>query len=253
MRTTTTRKHSNTDSKTSPIDVDYIKIPKDFKSLHELKELVNNYGLVRRFVAALNDYQKLYVDSYLMTAEEVLAYIPVVQYDEYSVRVREKDLRKYVTYRFGEKSPIYQSLDNYLSSVDVQKDDKVFLVDTVNKFVDACFWAIDPTVFDERAKVQLNGPAKLLLGEGTFRKQVPDVQYTGGASYDVDENKELLYVYASYKYSKTRVEGGVTINSGCWNAYKSGGKHVTYTAYGKSCYVFCTRTNKYLGYHDISR
>ena len=62
---------------------DYIKIPKDFKSLHELKDLVNNYDLVTRLSEALNGYQQMYLESYLMTYDEVLKFIPESKHELY--------------------------------------------------------------------------------------------------------------------------------------------------------------------------
>lgn len=67
---------------------DYIKIPKDFKSLHELKDLVNNYDLISRLSNALNNYQRLYIEDYLLTLDGVLQYIPEAQQRSYAMQIR---------------------------------------------------------------------------------------------------------------------------------------------------------------------
>lgn len=39
----------------------FIKIPKDFESINDLKDLVNNYEFTSRLQTALNDYQQTYL------------------------------------------------------------------------------------------------------------------------------------------------------------------------------------------------
>ena len=67
----------------------FIKIPTDFKSLHDLKDLVNNYDLVSRLSNLLNNYQKAHIDSYLMTMDEVLEYIPEKDHESYDRAKKE--------------------------------------------------------------------------------------------------------------------------------------------------------------------
>ena len=67
----------------------FLKIPTDFKSLHDLKDLVSNYDLVSRLSNLLNNYQKAHIDSYLMTMDQVLEYIPIRHHDEYKLLLRK--------------------------------------------------------------------------------------------------------------------------------------------------------------------
>ena len=205
--------------------VDFIKIPKDFKSIHELKELVSNYGLVRRLIAALDDYQCMYVNSFLMNLDEVLTYIPEVQHEEYKVKLRNDVLTK-----FDSKSFEKLSFQKALLSVDVDKTKKIFLVNTVDKIVDTCFWA------------EFGLP---IIDKDKFR---PDVKYTGFLTYKVCENSEKMYAFAEFSFTNHRTVGGVTINAGTPYSYLSGGKTERFLDFDTDTYTFCTKTNKYLGF-----
>ena len=54
----------------------FITIPADFKSLHDLKELTSNYDVMMNLFNALNGYQNAYVDSLLMSYNDLISYLP---------------------------------------------------------------------------------------------------------------------------------------------------------------------------------
>jgi hypothetical protein len=74
--------------KIATLKQEFITIPTDFTSLHDLKELVSNYDLVTRLTSALNNYNRHYLDSYLMTLDEVLEYVPETEYKNYRIQER---------------------------------------------------------------------------------------------------------------------------------------------------------------------
>ena len=81
---------------------EFIKIPKDFNSLHDLKDLVVNYELTEKFINALKDYQSAYLNNFLMDYDELLNYIPESQHNKYKIYIRNREKQKnYI----GEKKP----------------------------------------------------------------------------------------------------------------------------------------------------
>ncbi len=229
---------------------DYIKIPKDFQSLHDLKDLVNNYGLVNRLSKALDGYQRMYIESYLMTIDEVLDYIPASQQKLYKICVRNKknDMKKFVEWSetpVGEiAKPIYKKLSirdvakEYMAAgikdwekekgkkySAVKSDAKIFMVNTVDKLIDVCYWA-----------------DKKLIGIN-----LESVSYKEKIDFNLDERTRKLMVMPHYEYSDNQAVGGVWIN-GQARGYLSGHAYHPYQIHGYDIYKFCTRTNKYIGY-----
>ncbi len=221
---------------------DYIKIPKDFQSLHDLKDLVNNYGLVNRLSKALDGYQRMYIESYLMTIDEVLDYIPTTKQKLYKICLRDSknDMKKFVKWSetpAGEfDKPIYKKLSikdvakEYMSTETnrypaVKPDAKIFMVNTVDKFIDICYWA------DGKLMSINRGP----------------VFYKEKINFNLNERTRELMVMPHYEYRDNQAVGGVWIN-GQARGYLSGHAYHPYQIHGYDIYKFCTRTNKYIGY-----
>jgi hypothetical protein len=101
------------------------------------------------------------------------------------------------------------------------KDEKIFLVDTTNKIVEACPWA---------------AKKNFCRGQITYKDQ----------EFILDQNKNLTLVQ-NYTVEDSYMIGGVWIN-GRARGYLSGGQSMPYTRKGYETYIFCTRTNKFLGY-----
>lgn len=193
---------------------DYIKIPKDFKSLHDLKELIGNYEVVSRLSNALNNYQSMYIESFFMDIDEVLKYIPPKQHSEFKIKIRGHEFSK----------KINLSLAEILLEESPEKE-KVFLIDNINKKIVLCDW---------KKKNNTNG----------------NLKYTGEINFLLGENKNLK-VLVHYAKRMQQAVGGVWIN-GQSTGYLSGHHYTPYTLYGFDIYEFCTKTNKFIGYNGSS-
>ncbi len=203
----------------------FIKIPADFKSLHDLKELVSNYDMVNRLVNALNGYQRLYLESFLMTPDEVLKYIPEKQQRDYVLINRERLHYHSKSYEY-EKKRKKLTLADYLNDIFKTKDDKVFMVNTVEKQVNYCHFA---SKLDKHS----NSSKNLKYGELTF---------------ELNNKTKVLTMKVHYSYTAQQAVGGVSIWTAGGGSYRSGGTYHPYTKNGYDMYQFCTKTNKYLGY-----
>lgn len=270
----TTKKHSSTKIKAtdlvkvgSDVEVDYIKIPKDFQSLHDLKELIGNYDLVTRLTSALNNYNRHYLDSYLMSADEVLQFIPESQWYDYDITCRGQnghfvtrthdmnpkesyytsEIKMYTKKKYPEfksktnkgyiyfKIPLNDSLISYIKEdqyVDdnkfpkITKEDKVFIVNTLDKKIEVVMWATS----------KLKTHYRYASVEYDIKR----------IDYELDAEKNLT-IKCPYSYTASQAVGGVWIN-GRATGYLRGEKYVDYTIKGYDIYKFCTRTNQFLGY-----
>ena len=248
-------------------EIGFIKIPVDFQSLHDLKELVSNYDLVTRLTTALNGYNRSYIDSYLMTLDEVLKFIPEEQQKQYKISCRGNsyDFNTVYAYRsyvyeetketvpaskyaylipksYKGKNGVYVKLplDVALNKLfdreeelgtkinkktianQIQKNERVFMVDVDNKIVELCPWAVNKNEFTQ-------------------------VIHTGKLLFDLDKNKNLT-LKCEYTYTDSQHIGGVRISTYGGNGYLRGGHTEYYQRTGWDLYKFCTRTNKFLGY-----
>jgi len=210
----------------------YIKIPTDFTSLHDLKELLENYELTSKLQNALNDYQEHYITSNMKTLDEVLEYIPKTQYEKYSVKYRGRKLEGDYQYDSNNdiiKQKLYQLLKFYNI-----KDSKIFLIDTINKVIDICLWTAN--------NYKLKSESLRYLG-GT--------KYTGKNTYDVDSKTRILSIKIPYTFIDSHAVGGVMISTGGGGRYLSGASSNNYERTGIEEHQFCIKTNKYLGYKGV--
>lgn len=208
---------------------EFIKIPTDFRSLHDLTELVNNYDLVSRLCEALNSYQTHYLQSFFMTVDEVLKYIPATQHKMYRVWVRDNK------YSIGDEISMWgeaadkKKLKSTLSSlilgkIKPKKGEKIFLVSHVKKEISVCWWNV-----------------------GNSLKNIDwidDFKY-GKLEFYLDD-KKILVVKVHYSFTDSQAVGGVMINGS--GGYLSGHSYSDYTRHGYDIYHFCTKTNIFLGY-----
>jgi len=206
----------------------FIKIPVDFQSIHELKELINNYELVSKLSNALNNYQQAYVDSFFKTPEEVIKYIPESQINNYKIFNRETHI-EYLGFFIGD----YHWGENKLTTLDMftklcaNKDystKKAFLVNTIKKIIDVCDFKMDKSDSYKDAII-----------------------YNKSQKYLVDVKKRKLILKAEYTFTQKSAVGGAWIN-GRARGYLTGHSIIEYPANGFDEYEFCTKTNKYLGF-----
>jgi hypothetical protein len=216
----------------------FLKIPTDFKSLHDLKDLVNNYDLVSRLSNLLNNYQKAHIDSYLMTLDEVLEYIPIRHHDEYKVTIAEyvidsvyishgnvkKDLTSKLTYALSEKRYYNGSKSEYeIIPVKEHKKERIFMVNTIKKEISVIYWYTDAPFYKK-----------------------PHNRF-GKIEYEIDAER-ILSVKVNFSFTAYQQVGGSSISCLTGYSYFRGGQSVPYTREGYELYQFDTKTNQYLGY-----
>ena len=68
------------------IEKDFIKIPRDFKSIHNLEELIIYTDHFQKLSNSLLQYKTKYVESFLKSGEEVLKIIPNNHHSKYKVQ-----------------------------------------------------------------------------------------------------------------------------------------------------------------------
>lgn len=155
----------------------------------------------------------------MKTLDEVLEYIPKNQYSKYKVNYRGNT-------DFSKQS----SLSKYLLKYNI-KDNKMFLVNTIDKTIDVCTWTLKILT----AKIPLK-----------FRK---DVKYKADKEFVMDSASKILSVKIHYSFTDRYPVGGVMINGA--GGYLSGETWHDYERTGTEEYQFCTKTNKYLGYKGV--
>ena len=194
----------------------FITIPKDFQSLHDLKDLVDNYEVLSKLANALNGYQKLYVDSYLKTFYELKTYLPKGSEDIYTVWIGPFQKTQWPTY-LSSFEPLVKEED---------KDKKLFLVDTKNKAIH-------------------------IFGKLNIDHRYSDSKHSMSYDkilYEVDLEKRKLLVILHFSYTDSYPVGGCMISTGVpGGGYLTGHSYVDYIRNGYDVHEFCTRTNKYLG------
>ena len=236
-------------AKTNKTEEGFIKIPTDFKSLHDLKDLVNYYDLVSRLSNLLDNYQKAHIDSYLMTMDEVLEYIPIRHHDEYKVTIGgnvidsvyisyenvKNDLISKLTYVLSEqrylKGGKYVSVVEYdgdgydeydIIPVKNYKEQKIFIVNTLKKQID-CIYFFSKLSFYKK-------PHKY-----------------GKIEYKINKEK-ILSVKVHFSFTANQQVGGSRIWCAKGHTYFRGGNRVPYERNAYEIYLFDTKTNQYLGY-----
>lgn len=276
ITTSVTAEHLNTS------EVKFIKIPTDFQSLHDLKELIGNYNLVTRLTTVLNDYNHHYVNSFLLNMDEVLTFIPEEQHKDYKLSYRED-------YRDLNKSYEYKAHDSEYNDCGWRKNkegkEEYYTNGMKTKHVSATEYAylLPKNVKSGDAKLPLDIALNKLFKHDTYSSKSKllskhskmfmvdtinkiveicpyfllknknedicynfnRVSYTGAIDFGLDENNNLL-LKVHYIIHDRQARGGVWINGR--SGYLSGEKYVDYTRNGCDHYAFCTRTNKFLGY-----
>lgn len=130
--------------KTSTADVEYLKLPKDFSSLHNLKDLVKYHQATLDAAKSLEQYKQNYskytdtlFDSFRMNCDEILQQIEH-NLDKYQVCLQGRCVQNYAEHINGEKISRKYTIFEALRII--SKDEKVFLLDTINKKIEICYW-----------------------------------------------------------------------------------------------------------------
>lgn len=265
---------------------DYIKIPKDFTSLHDLKELIGNYDLVTRLTTALNNYNRHYLDSYLMNVNEVLAFIPESQWYDYKISCRgsishatntwsidvnskwDDDKKKIKLYK-SKKYPLVEIPPEIYTPEQIADRKKFNIKDTKRIYFKVPLNDALINYIDEKPLLEFNKSENVSKEDKIFivnskDKTVevvmwalnkPDMHYKYSSitydlskiEYELDKEKNLT-IKCNYSYTAHQTFGGVWISTFGGNGYLRGGTTSPYTINGYDIYKFCTRTNLFLGY-----
>jgi len=265
---------------TSKADVEYFKLPKDFASLHNLKDLIQYRQTTLEIEKNLKQYEKnlikyteTYFTSYTMNIDEVLLYVEDIE--QYRVCLHGNDIalctKQNWKHKGGDGKPYthrYKSIECLQNVIKlykkyIDKNHKLFLVDTVNKKVEICYWLIpqpEPKKITKKEYLEKSGSffeyegyddSKIMFNqrEADSDEDILDPSYTGssfyphGYTYKVKsiKGKNILEVTADF-YRE-------------YSAYESksngfGGRMTTRSAHGKDTHHFCMDTNKYLGFQS---
>lgn len=210
--------------------IDYIKIPKDFDSLHELKSFGLMYGAAVNFIKKVDEYQGSYFASFCKNLDEVLLYIPENKHKTYNVylmdtlmcRLDEFDITQIC---FAEPSHHFKLIHKklaveHLSYRPIDTTDKMFLVDTLNKRVQICPWIFRSSVIDKKI---YNHYVQIVYGSHHFK---------------IDADNNVFSAVVELRKKNIFLNQGYYFNDGYTPSY------MTYEVHD-----FCMRTNEYIGYN----
>lgn len=323
---------------------DFIKIPRDFKSLHDLGDLVSNFEITNRLMVALNDYQMAYINSMLLTGDQLLKTIPKRDHSKFTLKCRDKlfehmssvhvytdadkgfilspssstfssnipstELDKLVkrhsrkmassivvdkTIPYGTKYtiggvPVTEYFNTEINTltrrvdrinkIGDNKNIKMYLPNFDTKTITVCYWVKGVSLVDPVLLVKLD--AKIALAKKIYwdkrgsssvsccrseetaidnaktfkKKNMLNIPCDSGSelvydkfniSFKVEPADKKLIVIIPFTFTDTFTVGGNWIGTGGGGRYLSGGKSTPYTRGGKDFYIFCTRTNKFIG------
>lgn len=213
-----------------------ITIPTDFESLHELKDLGTKYGAAIKFLETINEYRYSYFESFVKTYDQVLQYIPETQYKLYKVFLLDKELCTFNEFdlhviKLNEPSVIIEQKNGKYQATQVSyrlvyPNDRVFLIDTINKKVQFCPWIY------RRATIRTRQ---------FFNLQYLDVTYDRFTFKIVPEESIFRVVVPLYKKQLYTQEEYMHCAQHGYCPGSQGGYEI---------HDFCLRTNRYLGFND---
>jgi hypothetical protein len=212
--------------------IDYIKIPKDFNSLHELKSFGLMYGAAINFIKKVNEYQGSYFASFCKNLDEVLQYIPENKYSTYDVYLLDNQICRLDEFditqiQFAEPCNMIKLVGKnlaveHLSYRPVNTTDKMFLVDTLNKRVQICPWIFRSSTIDKK-----------------IYNHYVQITY-GGHHFKIDAANNVFSAVVELRRKNIFLNQSFYFESG--GGYTSG-----YMKY--EVHDFCMRTNEYIGYN----
>lgn len=240
--------------------MNYIKIPKDFKNLHDLGDLVNNYELMSKLQNALNNYQDTYFKSFIKSYDEVLDYIPKSNYNKYKIRFKNKYLFNYKSY-WGNKIENDGKIEQNWADISVKLNKKY------NYWANRYNEHISYFKINDSNSLNINDIKNGLFIVNDIKKEIilldiinnPNIEtkllpandsliYKNN-NYTVDVENNKLNVQLDFEHKTSYPMGGVWIN-GRKNGYLSGDyTYIPYTRYGYYKYIFDTNKNEFIDYN----
>lgn len=224
----------------------FVKIPKDFESLHELTDFKNQYSAATNFIKKIDEYRNSYFNSFIKSYDDVLQYIPEKQLKSYHVSLLDKDLYRLDKFdikdlKLNNKSRGVEIVNKVAKIVErdhtkISITDKVFLINTIDKKVQFCPWMFTH-VNGPYLKAAINGNMFVLSYDDFKLKVVP-----GESKFRVAVQlyiKGVMQIEEYYKMEARLASFGMDANP----FYHS--RHNSYY----EIHDFCLRTNRYLGYN----
>lgn len=256
------------------MDDNFIKIPKDFESLNDLGDLVQNYELFEKLSRALSTYKQSYVDSFLKTGEEALDYVPASKLKSYKLAVQglnigagsgnsirfidiahtgkpmlkqEANWRGFAgglyhrnTYetRYG-RDDLWEetSLCASLSPAELVRRlavDRQVLVDTKNKVFDLCYWVNSNSYHSRPLPFTVMVP-------NTYK----DNREERSLGFIPDNSFEFRSRYHDHEIIIDKRSDRLVVK--CHYHREHFRSHFGHVSVTTECYMFSTKTNQYVG------
>jgi len=133
------------------VDEKSIQLPSDFDSLLDIRDFGKTYKQVISFINNIKEFQNEYLENMIKSKDEVLQFIPENHLDKYNVYLQDKLLCKWNDLDIKNvqnnivdqlrQERIYYRRHYAIELVGlISQNDKIFLIDTVNKKIQLCLW-----------------------------------------------------------------------------------------------------------------
>lgn len=132
------------------VDEKAIKVPIDFDSLHNINDFGKTYKQVISFIDNIKKFQNEYLHNMMKSKDELLQFIPENQLSQYHIYLQNHKLctwdefaidivQKQICDPLRNHRPFYRKQGFELQGL-IHDNDKIFLIDTVNKKIFLCLW-----------------------------------------------------------------------------------------------------------------
>lgn len=243
-------------------DIEYYQLPKDFASLHNLKDLVEYHQTTIDVQKSLLKYQENllkytveFFNSFRMNVDEVLNFIP--ESENYQVCLQGNSIQDYKKYTSSDYIPKKHSISEALRLAST--DQKIFLVDTINKKIEICYW-----LFEKDTKYVSQAQYNYYRSRGMEPPEIPEPQskrdFKQRRLDDIttnifDEYKNSRYEDHSFQILKDSI---LQIYVPFYRTYRQyqtlnngfGSRMANVSCSGHDIHHICMRTNKYLGFQS---
>ncbi len=205
----------------------------NFEELHDLNQIVEISDISKVFIDNLNSYYTKYVNSFLMSKDEVLNFIPVSEHDDFNVLLyiscadfvyadkhrmvstKKKNIKGHTIYK-----DVKCTLSTRLTEAVNNRKNQQFIINTIDKIIVPVDWTNKP---------KRNGET-----------------FDNNLIFQIDKINKQLIVNVHYLEHTSYAVGGCWIN-GQARGYLSGETWHDYDLKCKQVHVFCTKTNRYIG------
>lgn len=217
----------------------FVKIPTDFESLHEVKDLGNLYSNAISFLEKISNYQESYFKSFIKSFDEVSEIIPENQRNKYDVCLVDQPLCKLKDFKIDliKLNQICDHLRMFRGKLITERKnfrpiastEKIFLIDTINKKINVCVW--------------------IGYRYASIRDYINDLNfnlsYGGDWLYKIDPKTNIFKVIVNLGSKQIFTDEQLRKSRDPYSFQPGIPNHG-----GHEVHYFCLRTNQYLGYND---